>query len=316
MSPKPSICFEFTPALLAFRAAAGDANRCLNTLLAGLETLKAGTPVKPQDLVVAWSKPETDEEWLETRNYALRGTMVAVVDAIDQYLKIISRIDGLTPPELDDRLNGRKARGEDHRPTLPERIAPLSAKFPGVVHPAYPLAIALLAAWRNKFVHFEAKEGLSGSERKALISHAEFFRQDLGGVDVNAMLERYISDDPPTLSDLSTLVACAQRFARDLDAHLLHLQEPRAYAVSLARYLIERSANPAQKLEDLFWPGGEGSSGRIHASFLENGANHSVNRTASAPHLSRQELNDILGISRNRAAELFGVKRIRTGPGE
>jgi hypothetical protein len=51
-----SIAFELTPALIAFRSTAGDANRHLNTMLVALETLKTNSPVRPKGLVVPWTK--------------------------------------------------------------------------------------------------------------------------------------------------------------------------------------------------------------------------------------------------------------------
>jgi hypothetical protein len=310
-----SICFEQSPAMIAFRRSAGDANRLLNTLLVGLETLEHSTPVKPGDLVVAWSKPNTGAEWLETRNFALRGTMVALVDALDRYLCIISRIEGLTAPELDDPLNGRKGPRDDRRPTLSERVAALCSHYSGAVHPAYVLAVTLLVAWRNQFAHFEHKGGLSRTERLQLLTHAVFFQTNFGGADIRRALERYDAREPPTLGDLSTLIAASQRLVKDIDEHLLHLQDARTYVVSLTRYILESSADPAAALEAAFFRGGNGAAGRVHAILLENGGNHSPNRRPSAPSLSRVNLNKLLGLSRNKAAALFGIRRPKTGPG-
>lgn len=316
MAVKPSLCFEQSPALLAFRSAAGDANRLLNTLLVGLETLAAGaTPVKPADFVVAWSLPSKADEWLETRNFALRGTMVVLVDALDRYLRILSRIEGLAAPELDDRLNGRKSAGEDHRPTLPERVSSLASHYSGVVHASSLLAVALLVAWRNRFVHFEHKADLSRQERQQLLAQANYFRDNFGGITIAEVLARFDADQPPTLADLSTLIAATQRLVRDIDAHLLHLQDGQKYAVALMRYLLDASSDPVSTLETTFFNGGSRAAGRVLALFLENGGNHSENRTASAPWLTRKQLDEVLGLSRNKAAALFGIERPKTGPG-
>ena len=86
-----SLSFEVTPALMAFRQLAGDANRFLNTQLVALETLKTATPVRPIDLVLPWTLPAVEAEWVDTRNFTLRGTMISVVDGLDQYLRILPR---------------------------------------------------------------------------------------------------------------------------------------------------------------------------------------------------------------------------------
>lgn len=301
--------------MIVFRRTAGDANRLLNTLLVGLETLKHNAPVKPTDFVLAWSKPATPGEWLETRNFALRGTMVAVVDALDRYLRILSRIPGLTAQELDDTLNGRRDPKIDRRPTVSERVASLCAHYGGAVSPAYPLAVGLLVAWRNRFVHSEPKGGLSRSQSLELVNYAKFFEEQFGKADIKAALKRYAAREAPTLRDLSTLVAASQRLVTDIDAHILHLQDPETYVVSLTRYLLYASEDPAAELERIFFRGGVGAAGRVHAMLLEHGGNHSLNRRQSALRLSRIRLNGVLGIGRNEAAQLFGIQRPTTGPG-
>lgn len=307
-----SICFEQTPAMKSFRRAAGDANRFLNTILVGLKTLQVNVALKPDDLAVGWSKPSSSDEWTATQNFALRGAMVALIDAIDQYLRSITQINGLAPHELCDCLNGRKHVGEKHRPTLPERIIRLCESYPNQFRSEYILAVTLLSAWRNKFVHFKHKEGISKDERKKLRDACKYFKNEFSGVNINEMIDRYEADGAPTLGDLSTLIAACQRLVRDIDGHLLHLQDPEIYAVELTRYLIKSSVDPSEELERIFRNGGTQSSGRLHALFLENGGNNSHNRTESAPSLSRVRLNSRLAIGQNKASELFGIKRPKT----
>lgn len=135
------IGFELSPALIAFRRTAGDANRHLNTLLVALETLKTTTPVKPKGLAVPWTKPGVKKEWDDSRDYVLKGCMIAVADALDQYMRVVSRISGLAAPELDDALNGRKKPSEDRRPTVAERFDALAAHYPDTVPNEYIAAL-------------------------------------------------------------------------------------------------------------------------------------------------------------------------------
>lgn len=313
---EPSLCFELTPALLAFRRAAGHANRYLNTLLVALETLKTNTPVKPSDLVVSWSLPASQQEWLETRNFALGATMVAVVDGLDHYMRTVSRVQGLTDHSLDDVLNGRPPPQSKKRPTIAERLQTLCAFYPGVVRTEYVSAMRLLVSWRNQFVHGEDRHPLRKSERDALTSCRAFFQAQHGGISIVEMVARYESRYAPTLSDLSTLIACAQRLTRALDEHLLQLQEGEDYAVALVAYLIAADLDPVQCVERLFKNGGKQAAGRVHAQLLDHGGNHDANRRASAPTLTRKRLDAVLGVGRNRAAQMFGIKRPKTGPGE
>lgn len=316
ITSEPSLCFEVSPALLAFRRAAGHANRYLNTLLVGLETLKINTPIKPCDLVVSWSLPASSVEWLETRNFALGATMVAVVDGLDRYMRVASRVKGLTAQSLDDVLNGRPLPSNGKRPTIAARVQALCDFYPGVVRSEYVAAMRLLVSWRNQFVHGEDKHPLNKKERRALTSCADFFQTELGGISISEMVTRYEDQAAPTLSDLSTLIACAQRLTRTIDEHLLQLQRGEDYVMALVAYLIAADPDPVQCLERLFRNGGKQAAGRVHAHLLNHGANHNANRRASAPALTRKRLDALLGLGRNRAAHLFGIKRPRTGPGE
>jgi hypothetical protein len=280
MKDEGSICFEATPALLAFRRIAGDANRCLNTLLVGLETLKTNSPVKPTDLVVAWSKPRNLEEWIETRDFALRGAMVAVADGLDQYMRIVTRIDGLVATELGDILNGRRGRKESRRPTVFARLAALCKHYPRVACREHLIAMNLLMTWRNQFVHRDYRFGLTLAERKELAAAAPFFKSKHGGSDIEEALIRFEKREPPTLANLSTLIASAHRLVRALDEHLLSLQAGEIYAVALTRYLIASDEDPLQRLEVMFERGGWQAAGHLHALFLDNGGNHHENRRA------------------------------------
>ncbi|HLZ77137.1 hypothetical protein [Phenylobacterium sp.] len=307
--PEPSICFELTPALLTFRRAAGNANRHLNTLLVGLETLKPATPIKPPDLVVSWSKPAVPTEWMETRNFALGATMVAVVDGLDRYMKIASQVPGLTDRALDDALNGRQPGAGRPRPNIFERLEALCDFYRGVVRSEHLAGMRLLISWRNQFVHGQDKKPLGLAERRALANSAAFFQAQHGGVSIVDTLDRYVQREPPTLTDLSTLISAAQRLTKALDEHLLQLQEGEVYALALTSYIIHADPDPTACMERLFRRGGSQAAGRVNAELLEYGGNHDLKRRANAPALTRKRLDAILGMGRNRAAREFGIKR-------
>ncbi|WP_339758103.1 hypothetical protein [uncultured Hoeflea sp.] len=80
------IWVERTPAAKRFRDRAGFANSRLNTIVVGLEAVKAGTATKPADLAVYWNPKDVKSaaEW--ARGYATSAVMVYVVDALDTYM--------------------------------------------------------------------------------------------------------------------------------------------------------------------------------------------------------------------------------------
>jgi hypothetical protein len=309
MTSTITIGFEMTPALISFRRQVGATSQSLHALIVGLETLKEAEPVRPSDLIyLSWQKPATPEQWAEARTFALKGAMIVTIDALDHYLRVLSRIDGLVPDALHDKLNGRKVASDNHRPTLYERLVALNSVFPGA-RAEHLLAVKLLANWRNRFAHGDYKFALTAKECEAIGNTAAFFRANHGGADIQAALDRYIMSHPPTLLDLSTLIASAQRLIRDLDANILHRQVGADYAVALVRYLLENDSNPSVRLEWLFELGGDQAAGRLHALLLDHGGNHDKNRKANAPALTRQELNQRLGFGRNEASAFFNIPR-------
>jgi hypothetical protein len=309
MTATATICFEMTPALISFRRQVGAANQSLHALVVGLETLKEAEPVRPFDLIfLSWQKPATVQQWDDARAFALNSAMIVTIDALDHFLRVLSRINGLVPDTLHDILNGRKVPGEDHRPTLYERLDALHTAFPGA-RTEHLLAMNLLANWRNRFAHGDYKFALTDKECEAIAQTAGFFRDNHGGADIQGALDRYAKSQAPTLLDLSTLIASAQRLVRDLDATILHRQVAGDYAVALVRYLLENDSNPSARLEWLFEPGGTQAAGRVYALLLDHGGNHAKNRTASAPALTRKELNQRLALGRNDASALFKISR-------
>lgn len=303
--PEPSIAFEETPALVLLRKSVWDATRSLNGIIVALETLRHVEPVKPDDRILSWHPSEDPTDSQRTRAFAMRSAMVAVVDGVDRYLRVVTRVNGLVDEDLHDYLNGRWIRALDRRPTVFERLRYLSDWVPGAVSENLLLAFDLLATWRNEFVHYERRHPLSRTKKEALKAQATWFTENRGGADIVSTVARYEAAETPTIADLVTLFAAAQRAVSNIDERLLLRTSGTEYAVALMSFLLKEDANPTAMLERVFEHGGTSSSGTIHALFLHWGANHDERRRANAPSLTRRELDALLGLGRNRAKELF-----------
>jgi hypothetical protein len=301
----PSIAFESTPGLIQLRKSVGDATRFLNGIVIALETLRHVEPIHPADLQLSWQKSDDPADWDRTRAFAIRSAMVAVVDGVDRYLRVTTRVRGLVGEEHHDALNGRRIATLDRRPTVSERLRILAAAEPGATAENLLLAFDLLAAWRNEFVHGEKKHPLPRAKAAALRAAANWFHKNRGGSDILGTVTRYEKSDAPSLGDLMSLFSAAQRVTADIDERLLLRQDGPVYAVTLMEYLLRESPNPNAMLEHIFQHGGQSSSGRIHSLFLEVGGNHDANKRPNAPTITREQLDGVLGIGRNKARELF-----------
>ena len=101
--------------------------------------------------------------------------MVAVVDGLDRYLRVVTRLSGLVDENLHDYLNGRWIRALDRRPAVFERLRHLSDWVPGAANENLLLAFDLLATWRNEFVHYERRHPLPRTKKDALRAAATWF---------------------------------------------------------------------------------------------------------------------------------------------
>ncbi len=232
--------------------------------------------------------------------------MIAVVDGLDQFMRILTRIEGLVDPGLDDVLNGR-AKGQERRPTVAERIERLAGTCPGAARAEHVAAMHLLAIWRNRFAHKDYRFGLPPTQRTLLVKAAPYFLTEHGGADIVAALKRFDDKAPPTLGDLSTLIASAHRLVTKLDGHLLFQQKPKEYASALVRFLMVESGNPAAFIDEVWRDDSHSSVGAVYARLQENGADHNAPLTPGAMQLTSRDMDDLFGYGRNQAGQVFGV---------
>ena len=74
--------------------------------------------------------------------------------------------------------------------------------FPGA-RAEHLLAMNLLANWRNRFAHGDYKFALTDKECEAIAKTAAFFRDNHGGADIQAALDRYTKSKARPPSSIS-----------------------------------------------------------------------------------------------------------------
>ena len=321
------VAFEASPALLAFRLVAGAANRHLRTLIAGLQALENSPAFRPNDLYLPWSRPSTPNEWAESETFVYTMALVAVVDGLDQYLRVLARMPGFVDATLIDSLEGRKV--DDRRLTISERLEKIndfysekagisiaglgtnlvSKRLQTAVGPARMAMIHLLVYWRNIYAHHDYRFSISNDHRSAILKASLYFKQKHGGIQIKALVDRFDAKMAPTLSDVATMFSVAQRVLASLDGHLLQLHSGESYSQCLLRYLIRASGSPSTFVEDIWRFGGDKSAGKVHDLFLRNGANHDPNQAPGATTITRKKIHDLFGVGRNKAHALFGTSK-------
>lgn len=137
--------------------------------------------------------------------------MIAVADALNQYMRVVSRISGLAAPELDDALNGRKKPAEDRRPTVAERFEALANHYPVTIPKEYVAALFLLVTWRNQFVHHDYRFGVALPVCKVLMGAAPDFAKDFQNTNIVGASHRVTLRGPPSLNDPAFLIGLPSR---------------------------------------------------------------------------------------------------------
>ncbi len=302
---KQGVGFCYTPALLAFRRIAGDANRHMNTLLVGVETLRKSPPIMPEDLVVGWSQPCDETQWADVRGFVLRTALVATVDGLNRYANILVALPGILPETDIDYVRGSWLEVLQRRPNVAERIAALARIFQAPSKEPYVAACHLLVAWRNRIVHSYNKFGLDTSARASLQAEQKFFHARHAGTDISDMLAEFDTGQPPSVRSMSTLFASAHNLIAEIDQALLFSLEGERYADALLRYLIGINDDPQSYIEHLWKYGGPRALGSIKALFLQNGGEHSKRAPPWAPGLSKSEFAASMPKGVRRALELY-----------
>lgn len=119
---------ERTPAAKRFRERAGFANHRLNTIVVGLEAVKAGTATKPADLAVHWNPGNVKTAADQARGYATSAIMVYVVDGLDTYMIDLAQSgvwvsDPAIASILDNDFQTDMSEVEPLRPELATQLA-------------------------------------------------------------------------------------------------------------------------------------------------------------------------------------------------
>jgi len=298
-----------TPARASFRRTGGDVSRHLHTLWVAIETLVHNAEVRPADLHLGWTKPQLAIEWSDTRDFAAKAAMTSVVDALDQYLKVLARIPRLTNPNLEDTLKGTARTPSGARLTIFARFAVVVAQYGCAVAPEQLAVIELLATWRNRFVHGDYRHSLSKHARRTLEGATGYFGTAQGGANIGAMLQRFDGRKAPSLKDLVTLITSCQLAVGVLDEHLIHLQSPQDFVLALVEFALRQAPDPPALLERVFAKGGRQSAGAALALLHSFGVAKTQGYTGSAPSIKRGSFDAVVGMGRNAASTTFGIER-------
>lgn len=208
-----------TPARRAFKSLLGQANHLLITQLVGLAAVEAGDAHCPPDLATSWNPQDVRRSAERSREFAIRGTLVATCDALDTYLRLLNR----KPKVLNDPglIVSFDDKGRRLLATRMVETSNLTSDLPG--SPALAL-VRFAVAWRNRVVHYLDEDALDGALRAELAGHADEIRTAYQGVIVEEMLDRFERTghrSVPTFKETTAFVRSAHQSVEVVDEELL-----------------------------------------------------------------------------------------------
>lgn len=232
-----------TDALQRFQRSLGGSTLYINTVAVALEVV-SGDPSLAEEaakkLNLGWQAPSdvkaSSLEGLATRlhlpageqrmrqltaqarTFVLRSVLTSAIDALDVYLGSVARLSWLNfsnemvlvCTKAKTPLGGRAYSISDRCEALCNELELTE------VLKLLPL-VALASRWRNALVHFDdADFKLDSKDRSALKSNFATFNK--AGFDVITTIDRFDQKKPPTLKDVTTLLAYMQDICGSIDS--------------------------------------------------------------------------------------------------
>lgn len=260
----PELGLESTPARHAFKQNAGQNNHFLVTLLVGLDGIRAGQVTLNPEFSTSWGPKDPRRSAERSREYALKTSLVWIVDLVDAYRRGLSATTGVVDASTAQHIQALDGRSL--------RLRELSKVLGIQEHPAELLA-RLAIHWRNRVVHSDSHGKLDARIRAELIGAAGHLAETHRGLDIRASLARMKGGAAPRFKEVTSLIAAAHTTVKLLDDAALSRIDLAAYADQVIKtYLNERAeAGDAAAYEKL-WPGSpEKTTSRLTRLLMQHG---------------------------------------------
>lgn len=213
-----------TKAFRTLQKTIGGATLHLNTVAVGLELIIPKPVDTPSGLHISWSSPETEmkrrELAAQARTFVLRSVLVAACDALDAFLIQFARTEWLVFSQTakDKATKATTAPGKKAW-SIEDRLSALAddLTLPDVSGEIGLMSLA--ARWRNAIVHTSgANFKLEPSTKSLLESQAARTRlSSKANFDCKTALAHFLGGKPPTLKEVTTILAFMQDLCRKLD---------------------------------------------------------------------------------------------------
>lgn len=248
-----------TQALADFLKVIGSGVADLNTIAVGLAAI-GPAHTKPDTLNVSWAPIDPVIAARKARKSALHAVMVVAVEALNQYVRAITKLPRFKA--LNDEWHSRKPK-----PSAAERFSDLvnfvlgsstDGEDSAEVNYRYrTCCIMLLIHWRNRHVHTDSNAELTYQEKQIILSQDKYISESYAGLDVDRLLGDF-KTNRPTLKDATTLIAMTIQEVRALDKNVYVCRDKADVQAWLVHYglvdrieKIQRETTPGKQKESV-----------------------------------------------------------------
>ena len=207
------LLLQTTPQRRAFKAAVGQGNHFLITVLVGLDAVERRVAVAGPEFSTSWAPRDPEASARRSRAFVQRAALSLIVDCLDAYVS-----DATAEPAIvqEPVQNGRLAAAS----STSDRFD----VFADIVSQRDTAAWALLhvsRVWRHRLLHSRSRAKLRSHVITALRTLEVQIHADYQGLELDPLLERCESNDAPRFKEAAAIFRAAQKFVEAADEALL-----------------------------------------------------------------------------------------------
>jgi hypothetical protein len=172
---------KVSPARRAFKDMLGQNNHFLVTIMVGLDAVAKGEARLGEDFSTRWNPRNVEQSARRSREFACKALTAWLTDSVATYIRNLLA-DPIIIPD-SDLVMGVRAAGP-----LDEKVQILTSAFDEDESIATLLVRAALI-WRNRLVHYQARNKVDGALASMLRSYDQEIASDYQGLDIARMLD-------------------------------------------------------------------------------------------------------------------------------
>ncbi|WP_156737755.1 hypothetical protein [Mycobacterium sp. E735] len=207
------LVLKATPARSAFKKMLGQNNHFLITILVGLDAVESGQANLSPEFSTSWSPINAHASARRSRDFATKALLAWASTALDTYRRQLS-----TPTNVYLSIGECDAIKAEEG--LGARLQRLSQLVGAVMGPEKEL-VELLVVWRNRVVHTNARDVVSGGLKRRLLANQALLAKDYQGLNIERAMEGARRGNAPKFKEITALVRAAHIFVREIDKAIL-----------------------------------------------------------------------------------------------